>query len=775
MPAPVLTSGVIRLNVGAFTATGNQFFPHAVGLANGHIAVTWNTTNGHELLVTRTDGTEGAVLSSGTVSNGTQGPAGSQADVAQTSDGRIVWAWSSNAVDAAGDIQWRYLDVASDTFSSITTNTFAGANTQVTIAGGSYGRFAMLNVNAGTGDDVQRTAYNVFGQPYYTDGEITAGNAEEGNQTQPNIATLSDGRFIAVYKDSTDGNVKGVILFSDGTRPGGAPLLLGTNGPSLSGIQDDVIGVTATPDGGFAIAWSNPATGEITFRKFDATGTATMAQTAITGLGTLSPSIIALADGRLVVAATTNSLQDIQGQMIRADGSLDGGFFNIANTAEQENQIELAALADGRFAAVYSANGVTGGDLRDIVMKLFDPREAGLVTAASDGDDDWRGTAFADLVFMGKGNDKINAGDGVDFIYGGDGNDLIYGAAGNDTLVGDNGDDGLYGESGEDALLGGLGNDTLSGGDANDFLYGGAGADILNGGSGFDYASYLLATTGVYVDMTTPANNFGESVGDSYTSIEGLIGSTFADTLAGNAADNWIYGDGGDDVLYGMGGNDVLIGGGGNDFFHGGAGADAHYGEAGTDRVYYINALAGVTIDLANIALNTGEAAGDSYSSIEYFIGSTFADTIRGDDSVNTLFGSNGNDTLVGRGGNDIMYGGNDNDVLIGGLGGDALLGEAGFDYASYAEHLGGLTADLQLTANNTGEASGDTYDSIEGLIGTLYNDSLRGDAAGNWIYGGGGNDFIYGRDGNDVLIGEAGSYAQKLVTALVRRRFAVA
>jgi|JI6StandDraft_1071083.scaffolds.fasta_scaffold627305_1 Ca2+-binding RTX toxin-like protein len=37
-------------------------------------------------------------------------------------------------------------------------------------------------------------------------------------------------------------------------------------------------------------------------------------------------------------------------------------------------------------------------------------------------------------------------------------------------------------------------------------------------------------------------------------------------------------------------------------------------------------------------------------------------------------------------------------------------------------------------------------------------NDSLRGNAAGNWIYGGSGNDFIYGRDGNDVLIGEAGN-----------------
>jgi len=45
-------------------------------------------------------------------------------------------------------------------------------------------------------------------------------------------------------------------------------------------------------------------------------------------------------------------------------------------------------------------------------------------------------------------------------------------------------------------------------------------------------------------------------LGDTFTSIEGLSGSAFDDTLTGDANGNVLSGEGGDDILDGGAGND---------------------------------------------------------------------------------------------------------------------------------------------------------------------------------------------------------------------------
>ncbi len=78
--------------------------------------------------------------------------------------------------------------------------------------------------------------------------------------------------------------------------------------------------------------------------------------------------------------------------------------------------------------------------------------------------------------------------------------------------------------------------DSLFGGSGNDTLIGGAGADALNGGSGFDIASYAGASVGVTASLANTGINTQQAAGDTYTSIEGLIGTTHWDVLVGNAA-----------------------------------------------------------------------------------------------------------------------------------------------------------------------------------------------------------------------------------------------
>jgi serralysin len=288
--------------------------------------------------------------------------------------------------------------------------------------------------------------------------------------------------------------------------------------------------------------------------------------------------------------------------------------------------------------------------------------------------------------------------------------ETTLGTATNDTITGHG---MLVGGKGSDRLTGRERSDILLGGDNGDNLIGGAGADHLDGGNGFDYAEYHTATAGVVADLSNAGRNTGDAKGDSYVSIEGLGGSQFNDELVGNHLGNEIYGLSGNDALEGRGGADWL------------------YGGAGFDYAQYSAAASGVVADLLNAWRNTGEAAGDSYVSIEGLSGSAYNDELVGNHAGNELYGNGGDDMLEGRGGGDWMYGG------------------AGTDFASYLTATSGVRASLANSGINTGEAAGDMYFSVEALNGSQFGDVLVGD---------GGNNSIYGQNGNDELAGGAGA-----------------
>ncbi len=76
-------------------------------------------------------------------------------------------------------------------------------------------------------------------------------------------------------------------------------------------------------------------------------------------------------------------------------------------------------------------------------------------------------------------------------------------------------------------------------------------------------------------------------------------------------------------------------------------------GDGDDDRASYIYSGVGLVVDLSFTNANTGEAAGDTYISIEGLEGTNFAEDLRGDDFTNVLSGHGGNDTINGRGGAD--------------------------------------------------------------------------------------------------------------------------
>ena len=123
--------------------------------------------------------------------------------------------------------------------------------------------------------------------------------------------------------------------------------------------------------------------------------------------------------------------------------------------------------------------------------------------------------------------------------------------------------------------LGGSGADTLNGGATANNLWGGAGADALVGGVSNDLARYDFAVARVDASLAGPAGNTGEAAGDTYTSIEGLVGTDYNDGLTGDDNANGLFGLLGNDTLTGGAGDDYLRGGTGNDTLNGGAGNDS--------------------------------------------------------------------------------------------------------------------------------------------------------------------------------------------------------
>ncbi|RCW85186.1 calcium-binding protein [Phyllobacterium bourgognense] len=120
---------------------------------------------------------------------------------------------------------------------------------------------------------------------------------------------------------------------------------------------------------------------------------------------------------------------------------------------------------------------------------------------------------------------------------------------------------------------------------------------------------------------------------------------------------------------------------------------------------------------------------------------------LEGDALVNILAGGAGDDYVEGKGLADLLSGGTGNDTL------------------GYVSSNAGVNVDLTpnllglVTLASGGHATGDVITAdFENLIGSNFNDILKGTSAANIIAGLAGNDSIYGRDGNDILIGGAGA-----------------
>ncbi|MDD2949815.1 MAG: hypothetical protein PHU29_03405, partial [Sulfuricurvum sp.] len=425
------------------------------------------------------------------------------------------------------------------------------------------------------------------------------------------------------------------------------------------------------------------------------------------------------ADGTLVISFNANATQTLVDQTVHAIA-----YSNTSDMPPSSIQIDWV-FNDGNVSdqGTGGALSATGSTLVQIISVRDD-----LVLNGTSGDDILSGDLIEngsfDTISGFGGNDTIEGKDGNDILDGGDGIDTLSYAtasagvgvsiktttaqntvgAGVDTVLNF---ENLIGSNYNDTLRGNALGNTILGLDGNDIIYAGKGTgdDILDGGNGIDAVSYYDSGAGVTVSLniTGVQNTIGNG-NDTILNFERLYGSNYNDILSGNGSDNIIRGYNGDDTINGGGGNDTIDGGN------------------GMDTVSYATAAGGVSVALSNTsAQNTGSAGIDILMSIENIIGSSYDDVLTGNTGDNTISGGVGNDTIDG---------GLGHDTIDGGVGDDTLDGGDGIDTLSYATASAGVGVSIKTTtAQNTVRAGVDTVLNFENLIGSNYNDTLRGNA----------------------------------------------
>lgn len=320
--------------------------------------------------------------------------------------------------------------------------------------------------------------------------------------------------------------------------------------------------------------------------------------------------------------------------------------------------------------------------------------------------------------------------------------------------------------------------DSIIGGDGNDDLDGRGGNDTIDGGAGLDWVEYNQSTTGVRVDLVLGEASDGQGGTDVLRNIDNVRGGNWADNLTGNGGANVLEGGGGNDVIDGSAGSDIAkFSGRLLDYAIRYTGVDGFWEVRDLRSGAFFNVASGEwtpfdgtdllkNVELLRFQDNTVNLAG-----FNVITGTSGADTLNGTDGADWMQGLEGNDQLNGGSGNDVLLGGDGVNVLAGGAGDDTLSGgtrgisgtSGDYTQVSYSGATAAITATFGAVDGSTGlgRVTGDASVGTDTLIhadritGTSFADTfiVNGSWAGSQfrdglhmeITGGAGNDTIVG------------------------------
>jgi Ca2+-binding RTX toxin-like protein len=602
-----------------------------------------------------------------------------------------------------------------------------------------------------------------------------------GGQNSAAVAGLTDGRFVAVWRDDngTPGVLKYAIFNADGTVAKSETV---ANQSTVVEIFAGDVAVAALTGGGFAITWSSRFNfqNDVFHRVFNSSGAAVTGDLTSNIGATLGdqrhPDIVGDgAGGFYVVWEDLATTPNVQLRHFNGTGQPVGGADGLSDLVGGD---EVPAIAINRagtqFAVVWDDDlGQTQGGNEDSIRGFL---QGGVSEFRIDtGDYSHFHTSpdvaystgsnfmavwseFVDSTGLNHVTGRINGGGEFQINTSPHTNDttmpVVVGLqSGNFLVVWNDG-----GFNGGADVLGQL------------FSVGGAKIGSEFAVTDFSVTSIARIEASELLDgrvlVTWDANKLNVTVGlDAFARI--VDPRQGASNWLGTNAPEQYVGTGLADVLNGAGGNDRLWGEGGADQMTGGTGDDLFYVDNAGDKTFE---AAGQGNDRVLTSASHALAAGQA---IEVFATTSLAGTaainLTGNDLAQRIDGNNGVNVINGKGGNDVLFGNGGNDTITGGPGTDTLNGGAGND-VYVLENGGDAIADSGGVDRITSTASRSIapYATVENLtllnvagalagIGNNLANTISGNDFNNTLTGGLGDDVLAGGNGSDTLTGGQG------------------
>ena len=203
--------------------------------------------------------------------------------------------------------------------------------------------------------------------------EFRVNSQTSGDQLRPEVAALANGGFVVVWNDASGTlgdnsgrSVKAQLYNASGAAVGGEFLV----NTQTTGDQDEpsVIGL---PDGRFVVTWTDRSgIGDGSFSSvqaqiFDATGTRIGSEFRVntqTNLDQSAPDIAPWQGNGFVITWTDAAGTNVKGQVFDASGNGVGEF--LVNDATGGSQVapRVAALTNGQYVIAWEDGSGTGGD-----------------------------------------------------------------------------------------------------------------------------------------------------------------------------------------------------------------------------------------------------------------------------------------------------------------------------------------------------------------------------------------------------------------------------